>query len=270
MHDIWEIRRTKELLLKLFGGTATTLKTVKKEHFYMFFYFDEKESNMEAKGFSGNEIQEDKTIVGSDEVIVNVAEAEEKSTDLREEDADKETKEMQEKKKKKKTGSDVSANNITMPNLTSVKQMAKEKLEKEIKADEDKTFAEFILGYLLKRCEDNLGLAEDVVQKHKTWKKCLDYIYEQARKQATGNMAAVHDDVVCEWAEDYYHKDDKAEEEKKAKEAAERKKKQEERAKKAKTEPQKAEIPKPKEKSKSKKKNKDMDGQLDMFSMMGM
>ncbi len=66
MHDIWEIRRTKELLLKLFGGTATTLKTVKKEHFYMFFYFDEKESNMEAKGFSGNEIQEDKTIVGSD------------------------------------------------------------------------------------------------------------------------------------------------------------------------------------------------------------
>ncbi len=40
MHDIWEMRRTKELLLGLFGGTATTLKTVEKEHFYMFFYFD--------------------------------------------------------------------------------------------------------------------------------------------------------------------------------------------------------------------------------------
>lgn len=45
MHDVWEMRRTKELLLGLFGGTATTLKTVEKEHFYMFFYFNEKEGN---------------------------------------------------------------------------------------------------------------------------------------------------------------------------------------------------------------------------------
>lgn len=37
MHDIWEMRRTKELLLGLFGGTATTLKTVQKEHFFIFF-----------------------------------------------------------------------------------------------------------------------------------------------------------------------------------------------------------------------------------------
>jgi len=37
MHDIWEMHRTKELLLGLFGGTATTLKTVEKEHFYVFF-----------------------------------------------------------------------------------------------------------------------------------------------------------------------------------------------------------------------------------------
>ena len=45
MHDIWEMRRTKELLLGLFGGTATTVKTVEKEHFYMFFDFEEKEGN---------------------------------------------------------------------------------------------------------------------------------------------------------------------------------------------------------------------------------
>lgn len=44
MHDIWEVRRTKELLLGLFGGTATTVKTVEKEHFYMFFDFEEKEA----------------------------------------------------------------------------------------------------------------------------------------------------------------------------------------------------------------------------------
>lgn len=43
MHGIWEMRRTKELLLGLFGGTATTEKTVEKEHFFMFFDFDKKE-----------------------------------------------------------------------------------------------------------------------------------------------------------------------------------------------------------------------------------
>ena len=45
MHDIWEMRRTKELLLGLFGGTVTTEKTVEKEHFFMFFDFDKKEVN---------------------------------------------------------------------------------------------------------------------------------------------------------------------------------------------------------------------------------
>lgn len=44
MHDIWEMRRTKELLSGLFGETTTTVKTVKKEHFYMFFDFEEKEA----------------------------------------------------------------------------------------------------------------------------------------------------------------------------------------------------------------------------------
>lgn len=43
MHEVWEMRRTKELLLGLFGGTATTVKTVEKEHYFMFFDFDEKE-----------------------------------------------------------------------------------------------------------------------------------------------------------------------------------------------------------------------------------
>ena len=205
-------------------------------------------------------MQEDIATVGS----------EEKSADLEKKDADKEAGETQEEKSEAKSESDVPADDIEVPDPVSVKQMAKEKLEKEMKADKDKTFAEPVIVYLLKRCEDDLGLAQDVVQEHKTWKKCLDYIYGQARKQATENRAVVRNDVVYEWAEDYYHKDDKAEEEKKAREAAERKKKQEERAKKAKAEPQKTESPKPKEEPKPKKNNKDMDGQLDMFSMMGM
>ena len=165
-------------------------------------------------------------------------------------------------------------------NAKPVKQRAKEKLQKELKGVKDKNFAEPIIGYLLKRCEEDEGVAEDVAQEHKTWDKCIDYIYKQARKQATGNHAAVRDDVVYEWAEDYYHKDDKAEEEKKAKKEAERKAKQkkeaEERKAKAKEKPAKtASVPQkkeeiPKEQPKSKRNGRDMDGQLDMFSMMGM
>ncbi|MDE6980699.1 MAG: PcfK-like family protein [Lachnospiraceae bacterium] len=177
---------------------------------------------------------------------------------------------MRENKTEEKSVSDVPANGIASPDPASIKRMAKEKLEKELKKDKDKTFAEPVIGYLLKRCEDDFGLAQDVVQEHKTWKKCFDYIYSQARKQTEGNCAAVRDDVVYEWAEDYYHKDDKAEEEKKAKKAAERKKKQAERAKKEKSVPAKAEAPKPKEEPKPKKNGKDMEGQMDMFSMMGM
>lgn len=215
-------------------------------------------------------MQEDKMTAVSEEEIDNAAEAEEKNADLEKEEANKETGEAQGKKPEEKSGNDVPTNDIASSDPASVKQMAKEKLEKEMKAAKDKTFAEPVIEYLLKRCEEDLGLAQDVVQEHKTWEKCFDYVYEQARKQAKGNRAAVRDDVVYEWAEDYYHKDDKAEEEKKAKEAAERKKKQEERAKKTKSEPQKTETPKAKEEPKPKKNSRDMDGQLDMFSIMGM
>lgn len=251
-----------------------TYKVLKREEVTAFYdadgntLFDVENKRLEKE--YGYVMQEDKMTAGSEEEIDNAAEAEEKNADLEKEEANKETGETQEEKPEEKSGNDVPTNDIASSDPASVKQMAKEKLEKEMKADKDKTFAEPVIGYLLKRCEEDLGLAQDVVQEHKTWEKCFDYIYEQARKQATGNRAAVRDDVVYEWAEDYYHKDDKAEEEKKAKEAAERKKKQEERAKKAKSEPKKAETPKPKEEPKPKKNSKDMDGQLDMFSIMGM
>ncbi len=163
---------------------------------------------------------------------------------------------------------------------TSAKQAAKEKLEKELEGDKDKGFAEPVIGYLLGRCAEDEGLSQDVVQEHKTWKKCIDYIYGKARKQSVGNKAAIRDDVVYEWAEDYYHKDDKAEEEEKARKEAERKEKQKkaaaERATKVKKKSSKAvtspekKADAPKEQPKPKKNNRDMDGQLDMFSMMGM
>lgn len=151
------------------------------------------------------------------------------------------------------------------------------KLQGELKKAKDKAFANPVVEHLIERCKESESLASDVCQDHKTWEKCYKYIYEQARKQAKGGSCAVRDDVVYEWAEDYYHKDDKAEEEKKAKELADKKKKQEDKQK----ADNKLETPKPsvkKEKTpetlksepRPKKNNKDMDGQLDMFSLLGM
>ena len=102
-------------------------------------------------------------------------------------------------------------------NAKPVKQKAKEKLEAEKKKATQKNFADPIITYLLKRCEEDQGLAEDVMQEGKTWNKCFNYIVEQARKQSNGRSTAVEDRVVYEWAEDYYHKYEKPETAKKEK-----------------------------------------------------
>ena len=154
-----------------------------------------------------------------------------------------------------------------------LRKKAVDKLEKEKASAKDKNFAEPILGYLIRRCKEDSGLADDVLQEHKTWKKCFDYIFGKARKQASGNCTAVRDEVVYEWAEDYYHLDDKAEEEKKAKEAEERKKKAAEQKKK---DEEKSVTSKPKKEEKKeekpipKKKSNELERQMDLFSMMGL
>lgn len=164
-----------------------------------------------------------------------------------------------------------------MENAASIKQKAKDKLEKELRDAENKDFAEPIIGYLLERCAEDGGLAQDVAQEHKTWEKCLAYIDGQAKAQMQKKKegvvrVAIRDEAVYEWAEDYYHKDDKAEEEEKARKEAEReekrKKEDADRAAHAKKTPAKA-APE-KKGDKPKKNNGDIEGQLDMFSMMGM
>ena len=102
-------------------------------------------------------------------------------------------------------------------NAKLVKQKARKKLEAEKKKATQKNFADSVIAYLLKRCEEDQGLAEDVMQKGKTWNKCFNYIVEQARKQSNGRSTAVEDQVVYEWAEDYYHKYEKPETAKKEK-----------------------------------------------------
>lgn len=94
-------------------------------------------------------------------------------------------------------------------NAKLVKQKARKKLEAEKKKATQKNFADSVIAYLLKRCEEDQGLAEDVMQEGKTWNKCFSYIVEQARKQSNGRSAAVEDQIVYEWAEDYYHKYEK-------------------------------------------------------------
>ena len=106
---------------------------------------------------------------------------------------------------------------IRAAEIENAKQKAKEKLEAEKKKATQKNFAEPIIAYLLKRCEEDQGLAEDVMQEGKTWNKCFNYIAEQARKQSNGRSTAVEDQVVYEWAEDYYHKYEKPETAKKEK-----------------------------------------------------
>ena len=160
------------------------------------------------------------------------------------------------------------------------------KLQEELKKAKDKSFADPIIKHLIERCRESESLASDVCQNHKTWEKCYKYIYEQARKQAKGSSCAVRDDVVYEWAEDYYHKDDKAEEEKKAREKKQKEgskkldaaaKRAQEKAKKNKKEEKATEkkstvteTKKAEKKEAPKKKSNELEGQMNLFSMMGL
>lgn len=127
--------------------------------------------------------------------------------------------ELPEGKLEDESGNELSAEaEITeAENTKSIKQKAKEKLEAEKKKATQKNFADPVIAYLLKRCEEDQGLAEDVMQDGKTWNKCFDYIVDQARKvPRSGSGVAVEDHVVYEWAEDYYHKEEKPEPDKEA------------------------------------------------------
>lgn len=125
--------------------------------------------------------------------------------------------ELPESKLEDESGNESSAEAETTENTKSIKQKGKEKLEAEKKKATQKNFADPIIAYLLKRCEEDQGLAEDVMQEGKTWNKCFNYIVEQARKQSNGRSTAVEDRVVYEWAEDYYRKYEKPETAKKEK-----------------------------------------------------
>lgn len=162
---------------------------------------------------------------------------------------------------------------------------AVKKLQGELKRAKEE-YAEPILAHMIERCRESETLANAVCQNHKTWEKCFKYIVGQASKCKKGNCAMVKDSVVYEWAEDYYRLDDKALEEKKAKEAEERKNKQKKESKKLdavskraqekakeKTSEKKPTVTEPKKSEKKeapKKRSNELEGQMDLFSMMGL
>lgn len=183
----------------------------------------------------------------------------------------------------KETPADAVAEKAAEVPADDVKAKAISKLDSEflsLKKESDKKFAEPCIDYLKKRCEEDPAICEDILQEHKTWQKCYDYVYGQAKKELNNTSGPVWHETVFEWVEDYFHLDDKAIEEQKAKEAAERKKKQEEAAKKAKTKQKSAKKEnkpntkkaesKTAEKHAPKKRTKEMEGQMDLFSMMGL
>lgn len=117
--------------------------------------------------------------------------------------------------------------------------MAKQKLQSVLENEENKSFANPIINYLLGVCDSDPEFAECVLQEHKTWEKCQKYIYDLGKERAKSEnpniqgqvVYCIDNDIVYKWAEDYFRKDDKAEEEAKAKEEAERKAKAEAEAK---------------------------------------
>lgn len=159
-----------------------------------------------------------------------------------------------------------------------IQAKAKRKLEDEVKEAKDKEFADPIISHLIKRCEEDSGLAEDIIQEHKTWIKCFTYIRGQAKKRAKGNCAVIRDDLVYEWAEDYFRLDDKALEEKERKEREAKKKAEAAKSKsgsgnqKKKTNTKKAveekKISEPKKKSDKPQKNKESEGQMSLFDFL--
>lgn len=60
-------------------------------------------------------------------------------------------------------------------NAKPVKQKAREKLEAEKKKATQKNFADPVITYLMKRCEEDQGLAEDVMQEGKTWNNAVTF-----------------------------------------------------------------------------------------------
>ncbi len=103
---------------------------------------------------------------------------------------------------------------------------AVEKLREEMWLLKDQMFTDIVSRYLIQKAEENPAFSMQVLQKHKTIQKCMNYIMEQAysiaqkehekrvngKQPVTGreqNVAlGISEIQVYQWAEDYYALDD--------------------------------------------------------------
>ena len=96
-----------------------------------------------------------------------------------------------------------------MADEQSRQQLATGKLKGELKKTKNQGFADPVIAYLIRRCNEDPGFAEDVLNDTKTYEKCESYVIGKARDYAGGGRTvAVPDETVYEWAEDYYREAD--------------------------------------------------------------
>lgn len=99
----------------------------------------------------------------------------------------------------------------------------KEKTLNEQMIEMMKQQSTILIRHIMKRCVESEALCQDVLQNHKTWERCMKYVTEKARAFAVNQVACIPDSIVFEWAEDYFHLDDKEEVEKEMAERAKKK-----------------------------------------------
>ena len=155
----------------------------------------------------------------------------------------------------------------------------------------DQMFTDIVSRYLIQKAEENPAFSMQVLQKHKTIQKCMNYIMEQAysiaqkehekrvngKQPVTGreqNVAlGISEIQVYQWAEDYYALDDaKQEADKKEKEQKKRiskqKKSVQQNGKKKTSVKTSPTIPAKNSAPAPAKKKKEENIQLSMFDMM--
>lgn len=106
---------------------------------------------------------------------------------------------------------------------------ARSKLMDEMLYLKDPVFADIVGNHLLKQCNASL-LNQQILQRHKTLQRCIDYLMEQAwelvdgevKQQRTQVGLAVAGDTVFRWIQDYYELDDAQQVAEKEKEAEEK------------------------------------------------
>jgi len=136
-----------------------------------------------------------------------------------------------------------------------------EKLKNELKEAKDKAFAKPVITHLIEKCQVDEKLAEAVLQEKKTWEKCFSYLFDKAKKAATKGArgAAIWHDTVYAWAEEYFHAVEVEKPKADVKPAAQT----------IKPTPVIPKVVTPKVTEMPKKKG-EVEGQLDMFALLGM